>query len=115
MKLKTNIIAAGVVVDLFTCNSATSAYAGQDIRYVTSVNSKRQLEAETSSMIGPTFEQVMYYINYYYPYVYNFLSRYVQNPSAIPLTEKIRILKQYWNIFVNSFKPIDAYSVTQEY
>ena len=34
MKLKTNIIAAGVVVALFTCNSATSAYAGQDIRYV---------------------------------------------------------------------------------
>lgn len=78
MKLKTRLIAFGLMVAMLANGSVIPVYADTESRVVsTQITSENYIGEEASPMFaGPTIETIMYYITYYWPQVHAFLLRH---------------------------------------
>lgn len=119
MKLKIKLLAPTLAL-IMSWNSLTiPVYANSNSNFSITETTEDSIndiyQEEQQAMIAPTINTIMYYITYYWPNVHSFLLRYNPQPVLLPLSEKIRLLRTYWKAFINSFKPIDAYSISEEY
>ena len=118
MKLKNKKVVLGLAIIVLAGKTTLPIYAESynnisDTFQTGSVESiePRDADENIETVMMPSIETIMYYIQNHWTQVYSFLLRHFSNPDVIPLSEKIRILRQFWGDFINSFKPIDVYSM----